>query len=68
MYSFEGDKMENKCSACGGETFVKGKMSGYAKVFPAERMGMIGSNLLLTVCESCGEVASMKVENPHRLK
>ena len=56
---------EQQCKACGGQIFVKGKMSGYANVTPINKV--FGSSpLLLTFCKECGEVSSMKVEKPEK--
>lgn len=54
------------CKACGSKSFTQGKLSGYANVMPVEKIGFRGSSLILTFCKDCGEVASMKIDKPHR--
>ncbi len=56
---------EQQCKVCGGQTFVKGKLSGYANVAPVNRI-FGNSPLLLTFCKECGEVSSMKVKKPKK--
>jgi hypothetical protein len=51
---------EQQCKACGVQTFVKGKMSGYANVTPVNKV--FGSPpLLLTFCKECGKSALWKL-------
>ncbi|GGE83592.1 hypothetical protein [Priestia taiwanensis] len=57
------------CKKCGHTRFSEGVLgkSGYDKVRnPSKMFG--GSNLLLLFCESCGEVASLRVERPDKIK
>lgn len=61
--------MNNKdlvCNSCGGTKFTKGRLDGYAKVRPINKAFSLGSGLILTFCKKCGEVSSMKVENPNK--
>lgn len=59
---------ENRiCKACGGSTFAQGQINnGYSRVMPINKTFSWGSGLLLTFCKKCGEVASVKVENPQK--
>lgn len=65
-----GDNMTEQkkvCSVCGGENFTEGTLgNSYSNVTPADRLFSRGSSLILTFCKDCGEVSSMKVENPSK--
>ncbi|MFJ7954448.1 hypothetical protein ACIQZG_23385 [Lysinibacillus sp. NPDC096418] len=63
--------MENNkltCKSCGGDSFGEGKLDGYANLRPVDNFFSTGSPLICTVCLKCGEVASIKVANPHKFK
>lgn len=51
------------CNSCGGKKFTKGRLDGYAKVRPLNKIFSLGSGMILTFCKKCGEVSSMRVEN-----
>lgn len=54
------------CKNCGNDTFSKGILgNGFTSVTPANK-ALGSSRLILTICKKCGEVASMKVENPKK--
>lgn len=57
--------MENQkliCKSCGGSSFTKGKLEGYANIKPIDKL-FSSSPLIVTLCKDCGEVASIKVKN-----
>ena len=55
------------CTSCENTTFKQGKISnGYAKLMPIDKFFSTGSALIYTFCSECGEVASIKVENPEK--
>lgn len=58
------------CKECGHTESKVGKIgnSGYDKVKPPGFNAFkMGTSLLITCCANCGEVSSMKVENPNAL-
>lgn len=59
---------KDSCKACGNDTFSEGRLgNGFTSVTPVNK-AFGGSRLLLTLCKKCGEMASMKVENPKNLQ
>ncbi|OEC01304.1 hypothetical protein GY31_13500 [Lysinibacillus sphaericus] len=63
--------MENNkltCKSCGYSSFGEGKLDGPAALRPVNNMLSIGSSLIFTVCQNCGEVASIKVSKPKKFK
>jgi hypothetical protein len=54
------------CKSCGNDTFTQGKLgNGFTSVMPTNKM--FGSSpLIITFCIKCGEVSSIKVENPKK--
>lgn len=60
------DRQKLMCKACGSDSFTKGLMDGYAKLRPIDKTFTIGSSLTYTFCKVCGEVASIKVNKPHK--
>lgn len=58
--------MSENCKKCGNDTFNEGKLSGYAKLLSMETFFNTGSNMIVTFCSRCGEVNSMRVENPQK--
>jgi hypothetical protein len=60
------DNQKLICKACGSDSFTKGEMDGYAKLKPINTLFAIGSSLTYTFCKDCGEVASIKVNKPHK--
>ena len=58
-----------KCKACGKDSFAVGELGhGHANIRPSNKMFAIGTPLLVTYCEHCGEVASLKVKELGKLK
>lgn len=56
------------CKACGNNTFSEGILgNGFTSITPANKV-LGSSRLILTICKKCGEVASMKVENPKKFQ
>ncbi|MGN4124817.1 hypothetical protein ACMGD3_07320 [Lysinibacillus sphaericus] len=61
--------MENNkliCKSCGNDSFSKGKLDGFAALRPIDTIFSSGSPLIFTVCQNCGEVASIKVSKPKK--
>ena len=54
------------CKACGNDSFSEGKLDGYAALRPVDKFFSSGSALIFTLCQKCGEVASIKAEKPHK--
>jgi uncharacterized Zn finger protein len=57
------------CKKCGHTRFSEGILgkAGYEKVRSASKI-FGSSNLVLLFCENCGEVASMRVERPEKIR
>jgi len=60
------DNQKLICKACGSDFFTKGQLDGYAKLRPINKFFTVGSSLIYTFCKDCGEVASIKVNKPHK--
>jgi hypothetical protein len=54
------------CKACEGSSFIQA--TDYINLRPLDKKMSIGSEKIYTVCEDCGEVASIKISNPEKLK
>ena len=64
-----GIKMTNsvmECKNCGGNSFVQAM--DFVNLRPMDKKLSIGSERIFTVCLDCGEVVSIKVKNPEKLK
>ncbi|MBB5324655.1 putative Zn finger protein [Anoxybacillus tepidamans] len=60
-------KVEKKCRNCGSSSVSEGMVgSGHANVKNINKNLSIGSKLFVTFCINCGEVQSMRVENPKK--
>jgi transcription elongation factor Elf1 len=58
------------CQKCGHTESKEGKIgnSGYDKVKkPGFNAFSMGTSMLITCCAACGEVSSMRIENPNAL-
>jgi len=66
MLVMENNKLT--CKSCGYSSFGEGKLDGYAKLRPVNNSLSIGSPLIFTVCQNCGEVASIKVTKPQKFR
>ena len=55
-----------KCKNCEGEAFVQAM--DYINLRPLNKKMAYGSEKVYTVCLNCGEVVSIKIKNPERLK
>ncbi|MGL5255362.1 MAG: hypothetical protein ACRC9L_10305 [Brevinema sp.] len=63
--------MGNKkiCPVCGNEETRQGKLHGVATLHSLDsRVGIGGAELIFTFCAKCGEVLSIKVDNPKKIK
>ncbi|MBO7747004.1 hypothetical protein I8J29_22630 [Paenibacillus sp. MWE-103] len=56
------------CNQCGGTSFGFGQTTGQAVVFPLNKLFARGSSAIFTICTDCGEVQSIRVENPEKFK
>lgn len=57
-----------KCTVCGNEKIKKGKLHGVASLQALNsRVGIGGSELIISFCSECGEVLDIKVANPERV-
>ncbi len=57
---------KESCKSCGGTTFVQA--SDFVNLRPVNKKFSFGTEKIYTVCQRCGEVISIKVKNPERLK
>ncbi|MFD2681975.1 hypothetical protein [Bacillus seohaeanensis] len=57
---------EMKCQSCGGNSFVEA--TDFINLRPLGKKMAFGSEKIYTVCLDCGEVVSIKVKNPEKLK
>ncbi len=57
-----------KCTVCGNERIKKGKLHGVACLQALNsRVGVGGSELIVSFCSECGEVLGIKVANPEKV-
>lgn len=61
IYRGEEDLENHKCVKCGGTEFAEG--TDYMPIKPT-KLSMSGSNKIYTFCLKCGEVHSIRIENP----
>ncbi|MEH7379069.1 hypothetical protein V7138_01100 [Bacillus sp. JJ1533] len=54
------------CKNCEGNSFIQA--TDYINLRPLNKKMAIGSEKVYTVCLDCGEVASIKIKNPEKLK
>ena len=54
------------CKACESQSFIQA--TDYINLRPLDKKMAIGSEKIYTVCADCGEVASIKISNPDKLK
>ncbi|MFC4388289.1 hypothetical protein ACFOZ1_10800 [Gracilibacillus marinus] len=54
------------CNNCKGSSFVEA--TDYVNLRPLDKKMAIGSEKVYTVCLDCGEVVSIKIKNPKKLK
>ena len=58
--------LEMKCKSCGGDSFVQAM--DFVNLRPMNKKLSIGTERIFTVCLDCGEVVSIKVTQPEKLK
>ena len=57
-----------KCTVYGNEKIKKGKLHGVASLQPLNsRIGIGGSELIVSFCSECGEVLGINVANPEKV-
>ena len=54
------------CKQCGGNSFIQA--TDFINLRPLHKKMVLGSEKIYTVCLECGEVVSIKIANPERLK
>ena len=55
------------CPKCGGKEFEKGKHSGYATLYPENKMSL-GSDIEYIICTECGFIVESYVKKPEKFK
>jgi cytochrome c1 len=58
--------VKERCRNCGGTSFVQA--TDYVSLRPLGKKMAIGTEKIYTVCLDCGEVLSIKVKDPEKLK
>jgi hypothetical protein len=58
--------VKESCQNCGGTSFIQA--TDYVNLRPINKKMAIGSEKIYTVCLDCGEVVSIKVNHPEKLK
>ncbi|WP_082798415.1 hypothetical protein [Caldibacillus debilis] len=58
--------VKESCRNCGGTSFIQA--TDYANLRPLDKKMAIGSEKIYIVCRDCGEVVSIKVKHPEKLK
>ncbi|HWJ04044.1 MAG TPA: transcription initiation factor TFIIIB [Verrucomicrobiae bacterium] len=59
---------DKTCPECGGTDFGKGRLTGYAKLMPVDKVLSMGSAIIAEVCTNCGNIICLKVERPDKFK
>ncbi|MEW9503116.1 hypothetical protein [Jeotgalibacillus marinus] len=57
---------ESKCQNCNGLEFAEG--TDFMPIKPLDKKFSMGSNKIYTFCLNCGEVISIRIENPSKFK
>ncbi|MHC0035355.1 hypothetical protein [Pseudoneobacillus sp. C159] len=57
---------ELACQSCGGKSFVQA--SDFVNLRPLDKKMAMGCEKIYKVCLACGEVVSIKIKNPGKLK
>ncbi|RSD28711.1 hypothetical protein [Mesobacillus subterraneus] len=57
---------ETNCTKCGGTEFAEG--TDYTAIRPLDKKFTTGSIKIYTFCLKCGEVASIRIENPGKFR
>lgn len=57
---------ENKCPKCNCEEVAEG--TDFMPIKPLNKKFSMGSNKIYTFCLNCGEVLSIRIENPMKFK
>ncbi|PWA05311.1 transcription initiation factor TFIIIB [Pueribacillus theae] len=56
----------DECPKCGSRELGQGRHSGYSAMTPVG--GILGSNIMYTICSKCGYIIEGYVTNPKRFK
>jgi hypothetical protein len=54
------------CQSCSGKSFVQA--TDFINLRPLDTKMSMGCEKIYTVCLDCGEVVSIKIQNPEKLK
>ncbi|MEB1808811.1 MAG: hypothetical protein LPK26_16230 [Bacillaceae bacterium] len=57
---------DTKCSKCNGIEFAEG--TDFMPIKPLEKKFSRGSSKIYTFCLNCGEVVSIRIEDPSKFK
>jgi predicted nucleic-acid-binding Zn-ribbon protein len=57
---------EIQCNKCGGSEFAEG--TDFVAIRPLDKKLSMGSNKIYTFCLNCGEVYSIRIENPAKFR
>lgn len=60
-------RKETVCQKCGGKELGKGKHSGYATIYPENKMSL-GSDIDYIICTECGFIIESYVKKPEKFK
>lgn len=55
----------DKCKKCGGLEFKEAVQYEQVKANDKGKFSLHGSNIIFTYCTNCGEVKSIRLENPN---
>ncbi|WP_449536334.1 transcription initiation factor TFIIIB [Ferdinandcohnia sp. Marseille-Q9671] len=56
-----------ECPKCGGNELGRGKQSGYAAMYPENKMSL-GSEVEYIICTECGLIIESYVRKPEKFK
>jgi len=57
-----------KCPICGCENIGQGKLSGYTNMNIINNHFSIGSEVVAEICTKCGQILSLRINNPDKFK
>lgn len=58
--------LDNKCPKCKGMEFAEG--TDFMPIKPLDKKFTIGSLKIYTFCLNCGEIVSIRIENPSKFR
>ncbi len=57
---------QTKCKKCGSSNIGQGTLDGYASI--QSKNTLLGSEIIADIYTDCGEIISMRVKEPKKLK